>query len=543
MNRTKGHFSVSPKRGNSRRIKYPILKKTPGFQKFQIQKSHYLIPGIFVIVIKPTESVCNSFSILNRPLRFVVVADFMLSSRPLFLSLMQQHQQQQQQQQLHGWTTLVGNCRRLTWTKRRAVSVFALYCSRGIPCSLFSPFPRPLFESAHGFSYSTTLHGLQRGQRYHCQVASQLIMYQNQHLDVSQKRSLQHLFSTLPSSADRSTRTSADPSSSLFDTTRHLPRLYVETSPQSLTKGVLVPITTAQSHYLLDVMRITNPKRWQNYASHVRIFNGYDGEWLAKVVVTADTSKPSRRQRKSGHGQDEGLEAGTMLECVECLISQPSNKNSYHVPVHLFMGQLKKRQQLKWVMEKVTELGVDEITLVDTEYSVGSGNSDPWDHEKHMSHLVEAAEQCERLTLPVLSLEPKSWKNLMEEMRASHKDSGVMTYWFVCRERSVSSPPLLSVLLNLLEEHCSRESNDMLGMRFNVLVGPEGGWSPQELDAFANIMMSTDEHVENHQIQFVSLGSLVLRAETAAMTAVAVLQMYLQLEQQNKKCGKQQICT
>jgi RsmE family RNA methyltransferase len=432
-------------------------------------------------------------------------------------------------------TTWHGSCRGWSRRNRQAISALALFCYQKISLSLlFPPLHRPLFDSVRAFP-STRVYAWQHRQRYHCLSPSLLMPFQYLQLTQTRKPLMPLLFSKFSSSTDRSTFTSTDSSVLLSDATRHLPRLYVKTAPHSLIKGVLVPITTAQSHYLLDVMRITNPKRWQGFAHHVRIFNGHDGEWLAKAVVTADSPRPSRRRRKSGQGQDDSVSAGTMLECIECLVSQPSSNNhdNYNVSINLYMGQLKKKQQRKWVMEKVTELGVDEITLLDTEYSSDSG-SDPWDHEKHMSHLVEATEQCERLTLPALSLEPKPWDNLVEEMRASTTETGVKTYWLVCRERSVSSAPILSVLQNLLEAHCIGKLNDMLEMKFNILVGPEGGWSPQELDTFANVM-AADQLLDIHQIQFVSLGPSVLRAETAAITAVAVLQMYAQLKWTKKR--------
>ena len=71
------------------------------------------------------------------------------------------------------------------------------------------------------------------------------------------------------------------------ESTSHLPRLFVQLPGQQeastsvpLRKNSLVPLTADQEHYLLDVMRITNPKRWgkkttdgQDYTGCVRIFN------------------------------------------------------------------------------------------------------------------------------------------------------------------------------------------------------------------------------------------------------------------------------
>ena len=50
------------------------------------------------------------------------------------------------------------------------------------------------------------------------------------------------------------------------------------------------------------------------------------------------------------------------------------------------------------------------------------------------------------------------------------------------------------------------------------VVGPEGGWSPAETHMFDNLM--ADDHDSNSAVQAVSLGSTILRSETACMLAV-----------------------
>lgn len=342
------------------------------------------------------------------------------------------------------------------------------------------------------------------------------------------------LYSTTPSlSAENATKldnASSQPSP-LLETTRHLPRLYVATAPNSFTPNSLVPITSAQTHYLLDVMRITNPKRWQELAGHVRIFNGHDGEWLAKVMVSiGEGTTPSRKRQQRKSNENDGT--GTVLECVERLAPQPfissSSINSNGVYMHLYMGRLKKKQHRKWVLEKVTELGVDSISMMDTEYSVGAGG-DPWEYEKHQSHVIEAAEQCERLTLPTMPSEPLVWDGILEKIRQSNKgnddDDKSQHVWLVCRERSVNSPPIVSALQAILWESRLANETKKRNIHFHILVGPEGGWSPTEMDTFSDLVSKKQQRQPEllNVVQFVSLGSLVLRAETAAITAVGII--------------------
>lgn len=286
---------------------------------------------------------------------------------------------------------------------------------------------------------------------------------------------------------------STDLNSALVTETSHLPRLYVD-SPSLLEKS-LVSLSPFQTNYL-SVMRVTNTKRWGQWTGHVRIFNGKDGEWLAKVIINESSDSKSKKRRKDGGGGDS-----TILECVQQTIPQPSFDNW---EVHLHMGRIKK-QRRKWVLEKTTELGITSIEAVDMEYS---DPKEPWEHDKHLAQVIEAAEQCERLTVPTLTETSTSWSDLLERIEESKSSADEDHHWLVCRERSINvTLPILSAL-----EDISASSKDDKKISVHILVGPEGGWSPTEL---ADLQAQS-----NGNLHFVSLGSLVLRAETATIAAV-----------------------
>jgi len=182
--------------------------------------------------------------------------------------------------------------------------------------------------------------------------------------------------------------------------------------------------------------------------------------------------------------------------------------------LELCFGYIKDKARRRWVFEKSTELGIDSVRVLSTDFSSSSDSNyknkqqrnvwDAEDCEKHFKHVIEAAEQSEQLSVP--SIEEKSWSvdELLEAIdnNTSESDNHL---WLVCRERSATSPPILQVLAD------SKQTTSI-----HILIGPEGGWSPRELNLLAN----------NEKIQFVSLGSSVLRAETAAIAAVAAVQMH-----------------
>jgi 16S rRNA U1498 N3-methylase RsmE len=366
--------------------------------------------------------------------------------------------------------------------------------------------------------------------------------------------------------------------------TKRLPRIYVGPKPSSppLTNSItttsplvdriaisttttntyrlspksIVPLTADQAHYL-HVMRIQSVKRWGNDAGIVRIFNGIDGEWLARVVIgggggdgddidgSKKKNKAERRKRRNsssrvgGSGGGEIMEDGAILECIHQILTQDQQQDCSHqdvnISVQLYIGQLKK-QRIRWVVEKATELGVDGITILDTEYTT---ETEGWvrEYDKHVIQLIEAAEQCERLSIPCLSPDSVSLVDLASFVGSSilqkennnddNDDEQQRHLWLVCRERSSDSMPIIPALQNaMLDFHgtdvVDRDTSKRHHhhhLNIHILVGPEGGWSPNELEAFSNVMTSTT------MIKFVSLGSLVLRAETAAITAVAAAKM------------------
>ena len=117
------------------------------------------------------------------------------------------------------------------------------------------------------------------------------------------------------------------------------------------------------------------------------------------------------------------------------------------------------------------------------------------------ANVAEAAEQCERLTLP--------------EVAPSRKLTEALADWpagrrlLVCAESGAATP--LDAVLQAARRDDARDC------AWAFLVGPEGGFSPSELDGFRKLPFLTP----------VSLGPRILRAETAAIAALACWQSAL----------------
>ena len=152
---------------------------------------------------------------------------------------------------------------------------------------------------------------------------------------------------------------------------------------------------------------------------------------------------------------------------------------------HLIMPPIKKARA-DWLVEKATELGVAAITPVVTEHTAVRDVK----RERWRKITIEAAEQCERLTLPTL-VDPQPLGQCLEQWPVDQP-------LFVATERL--SAPLLTQAVTQTAAHA-------------ILVGPEGGFSSAELDQFGKLPF----------VHMISLGPQVLRAETAALAALAIL--------------------
>ena len=198
----------------------------------------------------------------------------------------------------------------------------------------------------------------------------------------------------------------------------------------------------------------------------VMLFNGRDGEWQASIAgLRKDrcTLLPEARTRS----QEAGSETRLLVAAL-------------------------KRDALEWVVEKATELGIGLIQPVLTRRTVaGRVNT-----ARLATIAQEAAEQSERLTLPRIA-EPLPLHAVLAAWDG--------TPLLVGAERR-DRPPLARVAAGL---HAAGSLD-----RWAWMVGPEGGFDGPELDDLARRPF----------VSTVALGPRILRAETAAIAGLAILQ-------------------
>jgi 16S rRNA (uracil1498-N3)-methyltransferase len=230
-------------------------------------------------------------------------------------------------------------------------------------------------------------------------------------------------------------------------------RLFIEAA---LGAGAAVALSPEQAHQLRSVLRL-------GPGDAVALFNGRDGEWLARIATLARGTCTVTLEQQSRVQEDEG-------------------------DLWLAFAPI-KRARLDLLVEKATELGTSLLWPVITAHThVERVNLD-----RLAATAREAAEQSERLTLP--------------ELRAPVALARMLADWprerrlILCDETG-AAPPVAAVLAALAP-----------GPRA-VLVGPEGGFAETELDALKKLPF----------VSPVGLGPRVLRSDTAALAALAVVQ-------------------
>jgi 16S rRNA (uracil1498-N3)-methyltransferase len=165
-------------------------------------------------------------------------------------------------------------------------------------------------------------------------------------------------------------------------------------------------------------------------------------------------------------------------------------------PRLILCAALFKFDRFEWMIEKATELGVSEIVPVETTRSErGLERAARKRVERWRRIALEASQQARRATLPVVH-DPIKWRDALAVPAVRR---------YALDETPGVSPWGLSPVADPLDASGS----------IAILLGPEGGWTDEERESFAAAGWVA-----------VSLGPLILRAETAAIAALAIANFF-----------------
>ena len=226
------------------------------------------------------------------------------------------------------------------------------------------------------------------------------------------------------------------------------PRLYVQTPCEAATI-----LDARQSHHLVRVLRVRN-------GDAVEIFDGSGKVWRARVA-RADTSACA-------------VDRGSLIGET----APPSPE------IHLAAALL-KNDAMDRLIRHSTELGVAHIRPVSTARTQSTGVRSQGRHEHWQRIVIGACEQSRRPHLPCLH-RPQRLADFID-----------------------AADPARTLLLH---PHAPALPQALPMEKTTLLVGPEGGWSDNELGL-----------AQARGIKAFALGAFVLRAETAPLAALAAI--------------------
>ena len=230
-------------------------------------------------------------------------------------------------------------------------------------------------------------------------------------------------------------------------------------------------------------------RRWiaDEVSSDQAVLTGRNAEHLSRVLR-------ARIGQQFEIATAEGVRLGEIVEIQPERVvfslnpAQVSELNKNTLTVHLYLA-IFKFDRFEWAVEKCTELGVTNIVPViaaRTDAHLASAAIKRVERWRRIAH--EASQQSRRDRPPEVP-NPEKLSKLIEAAPGLR----------IVLSEAKRGHTLLSLLKNSHE--------------FSLAVGPEGGWTSSELDLFQSNGWSS-----------ASLGTTILRAETAATAALAIAQ-------------------
>jgi 16S rRNA (uracil1498-N3)-methyltransferase len=266
------------------------------------------------------------------------------------------------------------------------------------------------------------------------------------------------------------------------------PRLFVSAA---LREGAEIAARPEQAHYLGTVLR-------RGAGDVARLFNGVDGEWMARLTS-------ARRDR-------------AILSVERQLRPQTPEAGPW------LLFSLLKRDATDLVVRQAVELGASRVLPVLSDRT----NAARVNEARLRAIAIEAAEQCERMTVPAIdpparlegvlaawssgrrlfvALE-RSWAGAQGDDAGRGPSGGAV---HPGRDGPVPPDPVggYEIAHGARDGGTPRRGRDKAAL----LIGPEGGFTPAEREMLSRLAFVTP----------ISLGPFVLRAETAAAAGQALL--------------------
>ena len=236
------------------------------------------------------------------------------------------------------------------------------------------------------------------------------------------------------------------------------------------------------------------------------------------AALLGDQAAHLARVLRAEPGQIFDVVAGGFLHRAEIVAVSPDRvdfllheelASDAALPIHLYLA-IFKFDHFEWAVEKATELGVAQITPIlarRTERHLAQAATKRVERWRRIAH--EASQQSRRTTVPIVG-DPTALKLGLEHETAPTRILLSETEQTLTLSQALGAPHFASEIWN-------RTTSAPEGLPTHAFaIGPEGGWTPDEMSLFTQ-----------HSWTPVTLGPRILRAETAAIAAIAIAGTFL----------------
>lgn len=248
------------------------------------------------------------------------------------------------------------------------------------------------------------------------------------------------------------------------------PRLYVD---ERLRNGLSLELGRTETNYLRNVLRL-------KAGDAVLLFNGRDGEWQAEL-------------------------AGSGKRSLSVLVGDQQRVQPEFGDVHYLFAPI-KHARLDYMVQKAVELGVSRLQPVLTRHTQVTRIN----LERMRANAIEAAQQCGVLAIPEIG-DPRELTSILGHWSAER-------LLIFCDEDAETSDPVAALAAlrgppsALVPAGAASPAQPLA-----VLIGPEGGFTEDERAALMKV----------RNVVRLSLGPRILRADTAAVAALTLVQAVL----------------
>jgi 16S rRNA (uracil1498-N3)-methyltransferase len=239
-------------------------------------------------------------------------------------------------------------------------------------------------------------------------------------------------------------------------------------------------LSAANSHKIISVLR-------SKVGEQITLFNNTNQEFLANIVEI----NRSKSNNKSSN-----------VQVTVKIIQQSTISLESPLKIHLVQA-IAKSDNMAWIIQKATELGVEEITPVITQRTIVKANN-PDNKTKHWQDVaIAACCQCGRNVVPAINQIVKVTEFVQDKK-----------YHKLTNHKFILSPDPVRSQHNIDDTRLAAITSEIALMQnIIILIGPEGGFTSQEIHL-----------AREHEFIPLTVGPRILRTETAAMALISILQ-------------------